>query len=115
MHIICVLDPIESELILEEVFHEPSKASGRQWLPAGVIDPSTVIGVKPGILMFIVISVVNLVCSSDIHHCQEFALVISAAIEDQGLVGPFRERVGIDKAIRSGLLQTRDGLRCLLQ
>jgi hypothetical protein len=113
--IVLVLYAFQSKLIFEEVLEEPSKASGRERLAPSVIDPSTVIGIEPGVLMFIVIGAVKLMRAPNIHCCQGFALVIRAIIQKQRLVGPFRERVGIDKAIRSGLLQTRDGLRCLLQ
>jgi len=80
IHIVRVLDPCQPELIREEVFQQPGKASGRERLASGVIDPGTVIGVEPSVLMFVVIAAVNLVGAPDIHHGQQFALVIRAVI-----------------------------------
>jgi hypothetical protein len=111
-----VLNAFEAELIFEEVLEEPSKASGGQGLPPCVIDPGAVIGIEPGVLMLVLVGAVHLVGSPDIHRSKGFTLAIGAIIEDQRLVRPLSQWVGIDKAVRPGLLQTRDqGCRLLQQ
>jgi hypothetical protein len=110
-----VLDAFESELVFEEVFHEPGKASGRERLASSVINPRAVIWVEPGVLMLVVIGAVNLVGSTNIHCSKGFALVIRAIIKDQRLVRPLSQWVGIDKAVCPCLLETRDQCCRLLQ
>ena len=65
--------------------------------------------------MFVVIAAVEFVGAPDIHHGQQVALVILAAIQDQRLVGPFRERVRIDEGIRPGRFEAGDQPGRLLQ
>jgi hypothetical protein len=92
----------------------PGKASGGERLSAGVIDPGAVIGVEPDILMLVVIAAVDLVGAPDIDHGLRASLIIYAAIQDERLVGPFCERVGIDEGLRPGRLETWDqGFRLL--
>jgi len=66
--IISVLDSFEPQLILKEVLEVSGKTSGGQRLAPGVIDPRAVIRIEPGVLMFVVITAVDLVGSPDIDH-----------------------------------------------
>jgi hypothetical protein len=110
-----MLDACEAELIFEEVFQMPCKASRGQRLPPGVIDPGAVIGIQPRVLMFIRVGVVHFVRVPDIHPRHRAPLVIRAGIEEQRLVGPFREGVGVDKGIGPGRLEAGDRLGGLPQ
>jgi hypothetical protein len=65
--VVSMLDPFEPELVLKEILQAVSEASGGQRFSPCIIDPGTVIGVEPDILIFISIGVVELMGSPDIH------------------------------------------------
>ena len=56
--------------------------------------------------MLVVIAAVDLVGAPDIDHGLRASLIIYAAIQDERLVGPFCEWVGIDEGLRPGRLET---------
>ena len=65
-------------------------------------------GVEPAVLMLIAIGLVQLVGTPDIDDRQGVPLGIRAGIEEERLVGPLGERVGVDQALRPGGLEAGD-------
>ena len=59
--VVAVVDPVETQLILEQITEQPGKAPGGQGLAPGVIDPGPVMRVEPAVLLFIAIGLVQLV------------------------------------------------------
>ena len=113
--IITVFDPVEPQLVLEQVAEEAGKAPGGQGLPAGIIDPCPVMRVEPAVLLLIGIGPVQLVGTPDIDDRQGVPLGIRPGITEQRLVSPLGERVGIDQALCPGGLEAGDQGGRLLQ